>query len=63
MRLCGETDEMLRRMAPRDRDRMLQEHLAAARGPRRNFLLLCQLSDELAGLRRDRMGMARDPHE
>ena len=61
--LCRMTDDMMRRMAPCDRDRMLQEHLAAARGPGRNFLLLCQMSDALAGVRRERMELMRDKHE
>ncbi len=61
--LCRMTDEMMRSMSPADRDRMLQEHLAAARGPGRNFLLLCQMSDALAGVRRERLALERDTHE
>ena len=63
LQLCRATDEMLAEMPPGERDRMLQEHLAATRGPGRNFLLLCQISDELAALRRERMGRLRDRHE
>ncbi len=42
--LCRMTREMLDRMTPAQRDRMMQEHLAAARGPERNLRLLCEMS-------------------
>ncbi len=55
VRICERTDAMLRAMDPADRDRMLQIHLAAARGPRRNFMLLCKMTDDLAPVRRARL--------
>jgi len=55
VRICEMTDAMLRGMSPADRDRMLQCHLAAARGARRNFALLCQMTDAFATVRRERL--------
>lgn len=55
-RICEMTDAMLSHMTPQDRDRMLQVHLAAARGSMRNFALLCQMTDELAPIRRSLLG-------
>lgn len=57
--ICEMTDERLRRMSPAERDRMLQVHLAAARGPRRNFALLCQMTDAFASVRRQRLAELR----
>jgi hypothetical protein len=57
VRLCGMIEEWLRGMSSAERDRMLQVHLAAARGPRRNFLLLCEMTDALAPIRRARLGL------
>jgi hypothetical protein len=43
---------MLSRMTSAERDRMMQEHLAAARGPQRNLQLLCEMTRTLFELRR-----------
>jgi hypothetical protein len=53
VRICEMTDARLSGMSPPDRDRLLQYHLAAARGSRRNFELLCRLTDEFAPIRRE----------
>ena len=45
------TREMLSRMTPAERDRMMQEHLAAARGPERNLQLLCDTVHALLAMR------------
>lgn len=50
---------MLRSMSPPRRDRLLQINLAAARGPQRNFRLLCQATDALAPVRRARLAESR----
>jgi hypothetical protein len=55
IRICELTDARLREMSPAERDRLLQYHLAAARGPRRNFELLCRMTDDLAPVRRERL--------
>ena len=52
VRLCRMTDEMLAKMTPAERDRMMQEHLAAARGPERNLELLCNMTETLLALRK-----------
>lgn len=64
LRICEMTDERLRAMSPAERDRMLQIHLTAARGPRRNFMLLCEMTDSLAPIRRERLlrEMEREEH-
>ncbi len=49
--LCRMTREMLEQMSPAARDRMMQEHLAAARGPERNLQLLCDMTRTLLALR------------
>lgn len=49
--VCRMTREMLERMTPAERDRMMQEHLAAARGPQRNLQLLCDMTRTLLALR------------
>lgn len=59
-RICEMTDARLRQMSPADRDRLLQYHLAAVRGPRRNFTLLCQMTDDLMPLRRARLMQERE---
>jgi len=46
------TQEMLDRMTDAHRDRMLQEHLAAARGPEKNLQRLCEMTQALLELRR-----------
>lgn len=50
--LCRMTQEMLDRMTDAERDRMLQEHLAAARGPEKNLQRLCEMTQTLLELRR-----------
>ena len=50
--LCRMTREMLERMTPAERDRMMQEHLAAARGPERNLQLLCDMTRTVLALRK-----------
>jgi hypothetical protein len=60
LRICEMTDAQLRAMSPADRDRMLQVHLAAARGPRRNFTLLCAMTDGLAAVRRELLSRKGD---
>jgi hypothetical protein len=55
VRICAMTDARLREMSPADRDRMLQTHLAAARGSRRNFMLLCSMTDSWAPVLRERL--------
>ncbi len=44
VRLRGMTRRMLAEKTPAERDRMLQRHLAQARGPARNALLLRQMT-------------------
>ena len=44
MRLRRMTRDMLANMSPQERDRMLQQHLAQARGPVRNAILLRQMT-------------------
>jgi len=51
-RLCEMTQDMLDRMTSAQRDRMKQEHLAAARGPTNNLRLLCEMTDVLHLLRK-----------
>jgi len=53
-RLCRMTQEMLDRMTDAQRDRMLQEHLAAARGPEKNLKCLCDMTQTLLELRQAR---------
>ena len=55
LEICRMTDEMIAKMPPAKRDRMLQTHLAAARGPAGNFKLLCELTDAFAPIRRQRL--------
>ena len=50
-RLCRMTGDMLAIMTPAERDRMMQEHLAAARGPQRNLQLLCEMTRALLAIR------------
>ncbi len=50
--LCRMTREMLERMTSAERDRMMQEHLATARGPERNLQLLCEMTRFLFECRR-----------
>ena len=54
--LCRMTREMLERMTPAERDRMMQEHLACARGPERNLALLCEMTRTLVALRKEPRG-------
>jgi hypothetical protein len=59
--LCRMTDEYFNNMSPQDRDRMMQVHLAQARGPVRNGDLLRQAADAIALMRAsvDRAGGAQ----
>ena len=43
-RLRRMMNEYLRSMTPQDRDRTMQIHLAQARGPVRNAMLLCDMT-------------------
>ena len=52
VKLCRMTQEMLDRMTDAQRDRMLQEHLAAARCPEKNLQRLCEMTQALLDLRR-----------
>ena len=54
--LCRMTREMLERMTPAERDRMMQEHLASARGPEGNLARLCEMTRTLLALRRQPLG-------
>ena len=47
LRLRRMTDDLLNGMTPQERDRMLQTHLAQARGPMPNALLVRQMTDVL----------------
>jgi|GEM_PF-2662492 len=49
--LCRMTDEHLSNMPPQDRDRMMQVHLAQARGATRNGDLLWQMTDAILMMR------------
>jgi hypothetical protein len=49
--MCEMTEERLRTMSAADRDRMLQTHLSAARGPDKNFELMCETIDFLRSAR------------
>ncbi len=42
-RLIGMMNERLRSITPQERDRTMQVHLAQARGPARNAMLLCDM--------------------
>ena len=49
--LCRMTDEYFNNMSAQERDRMMQTHLAQARGPVRNGDLLRQAADAIALMR------------
>jgi hypothetical protein len=53
IRACELTDSRLASMSPAERDRMLQTHLAAARGPERNLQLMFEMTDFLLSLRHE----------
>jgi len=46
------TSEFLRGMTPQERDRVLQTHMAEARGPAGNARVLCAMTDLLIRSRR-----------
>lgn len=46
------TRDMLANMTPQERDRMVQQHLAQARGPVRNAILLRQMTAMLLRARK-----------
>lgn len=54
-RLCEMQQRRWDNMPPPEKDRLLQSHLAAARGPRRNFMLLCKMTDDFLPARRERL--------
>lgn len=54
MQLRAMIAEMIRTQSPQERDRMLQQHLAQARGPQRNAMLLCQMTALILKLRAGR---------
>lgn len=56
------TDEMLRGMSAAQRDRMMQTHLAAARGPVKNFQVHCALASAMRALGRGVLGEERGDH-
>jgi hypothetical protein len=45
LRACELSDDRWWSMSPGERDRIMQVHLAAARGPHNNFILACEMSD------------------
>lgn len=51
VRLCEMNQQMLERMTNAERDRILQTHLAEARGPEKNLQVLCEMSDLIRSLR------------
>ena len=51
VRLCEMNQQMLDRMSDAQRDRILQTHLAEARGPAKNLQALCEMSDLIRSLR------------
>lgn len=51
-RVARMTDDFFTNLSAQDRDRMLQVHLAQARGPALNGDLLCEMTDLLFALRR-----------
>lgn len=53
-RLCRMTAEFLQTMPPAGKDRMMQLHLSAVRGPERNFDLLCKMTASMLRLRKER---------
>jgi hypothetical protein len=55
LKICAMTDERLKQMSPAERDRMLQIHLAATRSMGKKFILLCQMTDAFASVRRERL--------
>lgn len=52
--------KMIRTQSPQERDRMLQQHLAQARGRERNAMLLRQMTAFVLQLR---AGRRKDPDE
>lgn len=51
VQLCEMQERMWSSLRPDERDRILQTHMAAARGPTRNLVLLCEMTDSLQALR------------
>ncbi len=60
-RLWTLMDDYIKRMTPQQRDRILQVHLAQARGPVRNLRLLCDSTALLLRARRTIQTM-EEPH-
>jgi hypothetical protein len=56
------TSEMLERMTPAERDRLLQRHLAEARGPQKNLSVLCAMTSALLRLRHAASNPQEDHH-
>ena len=54
--ICEMTDDRLRNMTSQERDRTMQLHFAQARGPTRNVMLLCEMTDMLLRARRTSLG-------
>ncbi|MCK4660544.1 MAG: hypothetical protein KAV82_13570 [Phycisphaerae bacterium] len=61
-RLREMTRDLLNDMTPAQRDRMMQIHLAQARGPRQNVLLACQMTSMLLRLEAAKKA-GKDSHE
>jgi len=62
VRLCRLTSEMLERMTPAERDRLLQRHLAEARGPQKNLVVLCAMTSTMLRLRQAASNPQEDHH-
>jgi len=63
MRLCVLMNDHIRNMAPPDRDRMMQVHLAEARGPEMNAQLLRHAMNFAIRIRVARAGNEVANHE
>ena len=54
MQLRRMTSEFVRNLTPQQRDRMMQIHLAQARGPIENAMLLRQMTAAILRIRKER---------
>ena len=60
MQLRRMTSEFVRNLTPQQRDRMMQIHLAQARGPIKNAMLLRQITARLLKIRKARLTEPED---
>ena len=60
MRLRRMTAEYVRDMQPHERDRLMQVHLAQARGPIKNAMLLRQMTATVLRIRKGRQTEPND---